>query len=328
MAQTMRAVVTVPGASGGRVEVREVQRPAAGPGQVLVKVHAAGVNRGEITALRALTAGSGGIGGVECAGEIVAVGDGVDGWRPGDAVMAHGRGAQAEYVAVDARTVMRKPPRLDWLEAAAFPNVFVTAHDALVVNGGLRHGEVALVNAASSGIGVAAIQVARWAGASRVIATSRSAAKLERLRPLGMTDGIVVDGSDAWVAQAMAATGGRGVDVIADCVGGPELAHHLKSLALDGRLVSIGRLAGKSGDCDLDFVALRRLRIIGVTFRTRTPEQTVACVQACARDLLGPLERGEIGMIVDRAFPLDAVADAHAWMIGNAQVGKILLSVG
>ena len=140
----MLAVWNVPGESGGRVEVRETQRPEPAPHEVLVKVHASAINRGEILAIRQLRTGSGGIGGIEFSGEVVATGADVSGWRAGDAVMGHGRGAQAEYVCVDARRLMRKPERLDWARAAAFVNVFTTAHDAMITNGGLQRGETVL----------------------------------------------------------------------------------------------------------------------------------------------------------------------------------------
>ncbi len=323
----MRAVWNVPGDSGGWVEVREVPRPSPQSHEVLVKVHASAINRGEILAIRQLRSGAGGIGGIEFAGEVVEAGSAVSGWRAGDAVMGHGRGAQAAYVCVDARRLMRKPERLDWAQAAAFVNVFITAHDAMITNGGLQRGETVLVNAASSGVGMAAIQIARWAGAGRVIATSGSAVKLDRLMPLGITHPVVVDGDGQWVEAVKAASAPDGVHLLVDCVGGSVIEHNLKVMALDGRLVSVGRLGGNSGPLDLDFLALRRLHLIGVTFRTRTEAQTIACFQACARDLLEPLERGVLEPIVDRVFPLEDIAAAHQWMLGNAQVGKIILQV-
>jgi NADPH:quinone reductase len=326
MSETMEAVCTIPGETGGRVEVRRVSVPAVGAGQLLVRVMAAGINRGEIVALTGLRAGSTGIGGIECAGEVAAVGTGVSGFRVGDAVMAHARGAQAQYVAVDSRAVMHKPARLDWQQAAAFPNVFTTAHDALITHGKLQRGEIALVNAASSGIGMAAIQIARWAGAAQVVATSRSADKLSQLMPLGITDAVVADG-DAWSERVLEVTGKHGVDVIADSIGASAFEPSLRCLALQGRLVNIGRLGGKMASIDLDYLALRRLHIIGVTFRTRTAEESIACVQACARDLLGPLEHGQLQPIVDRAFALNDIAKAHAYMLSNGQVGKIVLTV-
>jgi NADPH:quinone reductase-like Zn-dependent oxidoreductase len=323
----MKAVWSVPGEAGGRVEVREVPRPEPSAGQVRVRVRASAINRGELLALSALKTGTGAIGGVEFAGEVDALGPGVIGWKPGDAVMGHGRGAQAQYVCVDARALMPRPKRLDWHHAAAFPNVFTTAHDAMITNGSLARGEAVLVNAASSGIGMAALQIARWAGASTIIATSRSTDKLERLRPLGLTHAIRSDDQGAWVDQVATATGGRGVDLIVDSVGGGVFEANLRTMALDGRLIGVGRLGGRDARLDLDFLALRRLRLIGVTFRTRTAEQTLACVQACARDLLGPLEHGEINPVVDSVFPLASIAEAHNRMRSNQQIGKIVLDV-
>lgn len=322
----MRAAWASPGTTGGRVELREVPIPVPGPGQVLVRVRAAGVNRGELVALAALRSGQGAAGGVECSGVVAEIGTGVDGWRPGDEVMAYARGSQAEYVCVDQRLLMRKPARLGWEQAAAFPNVFTTAHDALISNARAQAGESVLINAASSGIGVAALQIARWANASAVIGVSRSPKKVERLRLLGLTDA-VIGTDDGFEDRVLSITSGRGVDVVIDCLGGDSLASNLRCMAVLGRLVSVGRLAGKYGSLDLDLLALRRLRLIGVTFRTRSAEETVACVQACARDLLTPLERGEIEPIVDRTFALERIADAHAYMASNEQIGKIVLRV-
>ena len=323
----MKAVFSVPGESGGRVELREVPRPDPGRGQVRVRVRASAINRGELLALAALKSGTGGIGGVEFAGEVDALGEGVSGWRVGDPVLGHGRSAQAQYVCADVRTVMRKPERLDWVRAAAFPNVFTTAHEAMITHGRLARGEAVLINAASSGIGMAAIQIARWAGAGRIIATSRSADKLERLRPLGLTDAICSDEQGRWIEQVMTVTGGRGVDLVVDSVGASVFEPNLRAMALEDRLIGVGRLGGRDARIDLDFLALRRLQLIGVTFRTRTVEQTVACVQACARDLLAPLGSGELEPVVDSVFPLAAIGQAHQRMLGNQQIGKIVLTV-
>jgi NADPH2:quinone reductase len=323
----MKAVWSVPGETGGRVEVREVPRPEPGPGQVRVRVRASAINRGELLALAALKTGSGAVGGVEFAGEIDALGAGVAGFRVGDPVMGHGRGAQAEYACVDIRALMAKPARMDWHQAAAFPNVFITAHDAMITNGALRAGEAVLVNAASSGIGMAALQIARWAGASTIIATSRSTDKLARLRSLGATHAIRTDEQGEWVAQVVEVTGGRGVDLVVDSVGAGVFEGNLRAMALDGRLIGVGRLGGRDARIDLDLLALRRLRLIGVTFRTRTPEQTLACIEACARDLLAPLERGELDPVVDSVYPLTDIAQAHERMRSNQQLGKIILDI-
>jgi len=290
-------------------------------------VRASAINRGELLALSALKTGTGSIGGVECAGEVDALGPGVAGWQVGDAVMGHGRGAQAQFACIDQRALMRKPPRLDWAQAAAFPNVFVTAHDALITHGNLCAGESVLINAASSGIGMAAIQIARWAGARSIIASSRSTDKFGRLSALGLTDTVLADDQGEWVKQVLELTGGAGVNLIIDSVGAAAFEANLRAMSIEGRLIGVGRLGGRDARIDLDWLALRRLRLIGVTFRTRSLDQTLDCVQACARDLLGPLERGEIQPVVDSVYDLEEIAAAHARMRSNQQVGKIVLSV-
>src|SRR5262245_53501643 len=236
----MRAALIIPGDKGGHVEVRDAPDLTLRAGQVLVRVRASGLNRGEIGQVKSLQIGNPSPIGVEFAGEVAAVGAGVSTWREGDRVMGHGRGGQAQYALADPRALMRVPPGLSWTEAASFPNVFVTAHDAVVTNGQLRAGESILVNAASSGIGLAAIQIAALLGARPVIATSRSASKIGKLSPYGVD--VAIDTScQLQVDAVMDATSGRGVDVIIDCVGGTVFEANLASLAVKGRLVNIGR---------------------------------------------------------------------------------------
>lgn len=329
MSQTMQAWFAVPGPEGAVFELRETPVPAPGPGQVVVAVRAAGVNRGELIrgaqlrpgASPAAPARAGG----EFAGEIVALGDGVSGWRRGDRVMGRAAGSYAECVAASQRALMRVPDGMRWAEAAAIPNVFVTAHDAVVTNAGLRPGESAMVTAGSSGVGTAAIQIARHLGADPVLATTRSPAKAAALRALGAHE--VIDTREAgWVDAVLRATSGRGVDVIIDHVGGPMLADNIRALALESRLVSVGRNAGRVGDCDLDEVARKRASIIGVTFRTRTPEQSLACSERFTAQLLDAVTKGTLKPVLDRTFPFPRLADAHKYMLSDAQTGKIVLT--
>jgi len=322
----MHAVRVIPAATGGRVEVQEVPQPVAGPRQVLVRVRASGLNRGEITQAKDRRSGEPITAGVEFAGEVAAVGAEVTGWQAGDRVMGHGRECQAQYVVSDPRALMRVPPGMSWIEAATFPNVFVTAHDALVTNGELKRGESVLVNGASGGVALAAIQIAALFGAKPVIATSRSAGKLARLTEFGVDVGI--DSAQQPLVEAvMAATGDRGVDVIVDTVGGSAFEQNMKSLAIKGRLVQVARLGGQTAQIDLSLLWLRRLKLVGVTFRTRTEEERLACIEACARDLLPHLAAGRIKPAVDRTFPLEQVVEAHAYMLGSTHFGKIVLTV-
>jgi NADPH2:quinone reductase len=331
MAETMKAWFTVPGPEGATRELRDTPVPSPAAGQVVVAVRAAGTNRGELIRGAALRAGDPSAkaarAGTEFAGEITAVGDGVTGWKERDRVMGRAVGSYAAYVAVPQRALMRIPDGMAWAEAAAIPNVFVTAHDALVTNAAMRPGESVVVTAGPSGVGTAAIQIARHLGANPVLATTRSPGKAAALRALGAHE--VVDTRDAgWADVVLRATAGRGVDVIIDHVGGPMLADNIRTLALKGRLVTVGRNAGRVGECDLDEIARKRASIIGVTFRTRTPEESLACGERFAAHLLDAFAKGALKPVLDRTFPLERLPDAHAYMLSDAQVGKIVLAIG
>jgi NADPH2:quinone reductase len=322
----MKAVRLVPGPEGGRFEVQEIPTPVAAPGQVLVRVRASALNRGEMMLAEILRSGEPITNGIEFAGEVAALGEGVTGWRIGDGVMGHAGGGQAQYVACDARALMPRPERLSWVEAASFPNVFITAHDAVVSNGELKAGETMLVNGASGGVAIAALQIGALSGA-KVIATSRSAEKLAKLRALGAHHTIDVSRqSQREVVHAI--TDGRGVDVIIDTLGGAVFEDNLKMLAVKGRLVHVSRPSGATAQIDLSELWAKRLKLVGVTFRSRTPTERLACVQDCARDVLPWLEAGRIQLPVDRVFPMDEVAAAYAYMAQDRHVGKIALAVG
>ena len=321
----MRAVMFVPRAGGASVEVGEVAQPSPAPGELLVRVRAAGLNRGEMSIRRSLTSGAPQQTGIEFAGEVAASGTGATRFKPGDRVMGHWRGGQAEFVAADERLLVPVPPRLSWIEAGAWLNVFVTAHDAIVSNAGLKAGESILINAASSGIGVAALQIARLLGAGMVIGSSRSSAKLEKLRQYGMHKGVLADAGAPAIAEV---TGGKGVDVLIDSVGGAALAQNLAALAVRGRMVSVGRLASNTGEIDLDLLALKRIRLIGVTFRTRSKEERIECVQRCATDLWQALADGRLQPVVHRSFRMEEVKAAHEYMERDEHIGKLVIEIG
>jgi len=324
--RAMQAWFTVPTPQGAVFELREAPMPAAGPGQVVVAVLAAGVNRGELIRAKEHRSGAAARAGGEFAGEIHAVGDGVTGWARGDRVMGRATGSYAPFVSAPARALMRIPDGMNWAEAAAIPNVFITAHDAIVTNAQAAPGESVIVTAGPSGVGTAAIQIAKHLGATPVLTTTRTPAKAAALRALGADD--VIDTREAgWADAVLRATGGRGVDVIIDHVGGAMLADNVKTLALKGRLVSVGRNASRVGDCDLDEIARKRARIIGVTFRTRTAEESLQCGERFAADLLAAFGKGTLRPLLDRAFPFARLADAHAYMLSDAQTGKIVLGV-
>jgi len=330
----VKAVMFVPRAGGADVEVREVEKPAPAAGEALVRVRAAGLNRGELVTRSLLVSGAPRPTGIEFAGEVAALGapQGKSGsrFKPGDRVMGHWQAGQAEYVAADERLLVPVPQRLSWIQAAAWLNVFVTAHDAIVTNAALKSGESILVNAASSGIGVAALQIARLIGAKPILASSRSKAKLAKLAAYGMQVGIEAGAGSA--AAVMEATGKKGVDVLVDSVGGgagPEsnAQSSMEAMAVLGRWVSVGRLGGNRGEIDLDMLAFKRVKLIGVTFRTRSKEERIACVQAAARDLWEALAEGRLEPAVHRVFPMSEVKAAHAEMEKNEHIGKLVLEI-
>lgn len=322
----MKAVMFVPHADGASVEVRDVPKPVPAPGEALIRVVAAGLNRGELATRSKLVSGVPQPNGIEFAGEVVELGENVSTVKVGDRVMGHWRAGQAEFVAADERLLVKIPPRLSWIEAAAWLNVFTTAHDAIVSNAKLAANEAILVNAASSGIGIAALQIARLYGARPIVGSSRSPNKLELLGAHGMEIGIDAT-SDRYVAAVKAATGGNGADVLIDSVGANILNRNLDCLALGGRMVSVGRLATESGDINLDLLALKRITLIGVTFRTRTLEQRIACVRRCAEDLWDALADGRLQPVVHGTFRMQDIAEAHAAMEKNQHVGKLVLEI-
>jgi NADPH:quinone reductase len=326
----MKALFTVPGPSGGIFEFRDIPTPAPGAAEVLIKVRASGTNRGELLARPLLRSDNPALrpmrSGGEFSGEVAALGEGVTNWKVGDRVMGRAIGSYAEYTVANQRALMRIPGKMAWAEAASIPNVFVTAHDAIVTNAQTKRGESLLITAGSSGVGTAAIQIARHLGATPIIATSRSPSKSAALRDLGANE-VIDPGTGKWVDAAMAATAKRGIDVIIDNVGGPMLADNIRALAIKGRLVSVGRNAGQVGDCNLDEVARKRVSIIGVTFRTRSLEESLICGERFAADLLGAFDTGALKPVLDRTFPFERIAEAHAYMLSDAQIGKIVVTM-
>lgn len=323
----MKAIVVVPGQDGPTLAVQSVREPQPGPADLLVAVKAAGVNRADLRRTQQHFAGGDlDIAGLEIAGEVIGVGAGVAGFAPGDRVMGMTRDGYAERAALDHRIALRVPPTMSWTDAASIPSWYLTAHDALVTNGALQPGEALLVLGAAAGVGIATIQVAKALGAHPVIGTSREAAKLARLKELCGLD-VGIDASSADIAGATkAATAGQGAALIIDNIGASTLAAAMQAAALKGRIVSVGRLGGLVGQIDLDLLALKRLRLIGVTHRTRTIEEKAALNRAFLADLWPALEAGGIRPVVDKVYPLDAALAAQEHMRGNAHLGKIVLT--
>ena len=326
----MKAAIMVPGVDGGRWDVRDMQRPVVTAGHVLVRVYASSLNRAEFRRLRTLRIRPGQAapearnGGGDAAGEVVEIGDGVSGIKPGDRVMGRCAGGFAEFALLDAREVMPAPEALSWEEAACVPVVFVVVHDALFISGQLRAGETVLVTAAPSGVGVAALLLGKFLGA-KVIGTSRSSVKLERLKAYGLDAGVVT-GSEGFGEAISRVIGDQGVDMVVDNIGGDVLVPCLNALAVGGRFVTIGRMSGvTTGELDVDRLAERRLHLYGVSNRLRTPGQRAESAKRFLTDLLPAMADGRLRPVIDRSFPLDEISVAGAWLEADQHVGKVLI---
>lgn len=307
------------------LEFREVPVPQPGAGEIVVRMRASSLNRGELLAAIGLhsldkpkPAGS------DVAGEVHAVGEGVTGVKPGDRIMGRSRGAFAEYALMPAHQAVPLPQRLDWEQAAAVPTVFVTAWETLCQYGRLKAGEWLLVAGASSGVGVACIQAAKVMGA-KVIGISGSSGKLQQLAALGMDIGIAVRGG-GFAAKALEATGGKGVNLAANLVGGSAFPDCLAALANQGRLGVVGYVDGAfESTIDLSAVHARRLEIFGVSNMHLTPAERAAAMAGFARDFLPALADGRIVPVVDKVFAFDDLPAAKAYVDSNAQIGKVVV---
>jgi putative PIG3 family NAD(P)H quinone oxidoreductase len=325
----MRAAVFDEPGDEDVLHVAEVAAPELGEGEVRFAVAAAGVNRADLLQRRGLyppPPGASEIIGLECAGTVTEVGNGVDGLAPGDRVMAllAGGGYATEAVAPSV-CVMRTPDALIDLEAAAVPEVFITAFLNLFLIGNLEPGATALIHGGSGGVGTAAIQLAKAADA-RVFVTAGSAERCQKCLDLG-ADGAFNHRQDDFLAATLDATDGHGVDVVLDCIGGPYLERHLDVLAPSGRLVVIGLQGGAKAELDLSRMMRKRLSITGSTLRARPIEEKGRIIEAFVKRFGPELMTGSIRPIVDRVLPLDEVSEAHRLLAAGEIFGKIVLAM-
>jgi len=305
----------------------EMPRPEPGPGQILIAVRAAGINRPDVAQRNGAyppPPGAPETLGLEAAGEVAALGEGAERWTVGDRVTALlGGGGYAEYAVVDARHALPIPAGLDFVEAAALPETVFTVFSNVFEIGALNAGETLLVHGATSGIGVTAIQLAKARGAM-VIATSRSAKKASQAEALGADLSLDVSGAD--FVEAVKAAGGA--DVVLEMVGGDYVAKDIAVLKPFGRLVFIAFLAGSKTAVDLMPVQIKQLTLTGSRLRPRGNDEKARLAAAVEREVWPLIESGAFRPIVDRTFPLRQAAEAHAWLEAGDHLGKVVLTVG
>ena len=310
------------------IEMREVDMPQVGAGQLLVKIHAAGLNRGEFIV------GPGPHGGLphakpigmEAAGEVVAIGAGVNGFAVGQRVMGRCPGGFSQFGLMSPLETMPMPDTFDWAQAAATPVTFMVAHDMLVAQGQLKAGEWLMVNGVSSGVGTACVQLAHMLGA-QTIGTSGSAEKLQKLKAHGLTEGRATRQPD-FFERTQESTAGKGVNLIVNTVGGSVLAEELRCLAYQGRLAIVGYVDGcLQAPLNLDTLHAQRLRIFGVSNRHRTPAERQAGVADFVTQYLPRFAQTGTRPLVDRVFAFNQLTQAKAYMQSDQQLGKIVLSV-
>jgi NADPH:quinone reductase len=326
----MRAIVIAKPGGPEVLELREAPDPAPSRGEVRVRVRASAVNRADLLQRLGVYPAPPGcppdIPGLEIAGEVDAVGEDVTELGVGDRVFGLvGGGGYAEYATAHARTLARMPAGMSFTDAAAVPEAFITAWDAMVDQGALAAGETVLVHAVGSGVGTAAIQIARAIGA-RVLGTARTAEKLERARPLGLEEGIVAEGG-TWSDEVRKRTAGRGVDVVVELVGGAYVAQDVSCLAEKGRIVVVGTMAGTQVELNLALLMHKRGEIRGTMLRARPLEEKILAARTFERHVVPLLARGALRPIVDRVMPLGQAGEAHRVMQSNDIFGKVVLEV-
>ena len=324
----MKAVVITQPGGPEVLEIQDVETPEPMGEQVRVRVRASGINRAELLqrmgGYPAPADSPQNIPGLEFAGEVDAVGSLVSKWKPGQRVMGLvGGGAQAEYLVTHEGLLLEIPANLDFIQASGIPEVFMTAHDALFTQAGLQMGERVLIHAAGSGVGTAAIQLARATGAT-TYGTSRTPAKLEAARGLGLNVGL---SDQNFASEIQRLTNGEGVHVVLDFVGAPYLEQNLQSLALWGRLVFLATMGGTHSNVNLGMLMQKRISMRGVTLRTRTLEEKMAVTRRFAAGVLPLLANGQVKPIIEQVYALEEIAEAHRAMGENRNFGKLIVTI-
>lgn len=310
--------------------LRDVDRPRTPErSEILVRVKAAGLNRADLLQTRGNYPPPSGyspnIPGLEFAGEIAEVGADPGDWKIGDRVFGITSGeSQAEYLLTHANLVAKIPDNLSFNQAAAIPEAFITAHDALVTQCEIARGEIVLIHAVGSGVGLAGLQIAKALGCS-VIGTSRTADKIERCLDFQLDKGISIDDPTVFAEDVLELTGGQGVDVILDLVGGAYFEQNLASLAQKGRVILVGLVSGAKAEVNLGVILRKRARVIGTVLRSRSDDEKAVATRNFVRDVVPLLSTGAIAPNLDRVFPAADVLAAYEYLESNASFGKIVL---
>ena len=319
------AVITRPG-EPEVLEIQDVEMPQPVGDQVRVRVRASGINRADLLqragGYPAPPGSPSNIPGLEFAGEVEAVGPLVRSWKVGQRVMGiAGGGGQAEYILSHEGLLVEIPENLDFVQAAGVPEVFITAHDALFTQAGLRMGERVLIHAAGSGVGTAAIQLAHAVGAT-TFGTSRTASKLERAKELGLDVGL---SDQNFAAEVNRLTHGAGVHVALDFMGASYIAQNLEALTTWGRLVFLATIGGAQANVNLALLMGKRIQMRGCTLRTRTLEEKLTVTRLFATQVVPLLAKGLVKPIVEQVYPLHEIAAAHTAMGENRNFGKLIV---
>jgi NADPH2:quinone reductase len=312
-------------------EVRDLPKPDPKPNEVLIRVRASSLNRADLLVASGHQHGSvGGVGariGLECSGEIEAVGSEVKDFKAGDRVLASAPGGFAEYAVTDASRAHRIPGNnMTYEQAACLPVALQTMHNAVITAGRLKRGETLLIQGASSGVGLMGMQIGKLMGASTIMGTSTNAQRRARLKEYGCDVAIDTTNPD-WPEDVKKATGGKGVDLIVDMISAPVANGNLEATKILGRIVNVGRLGGMKGEFDFDKHALKRIDYIGVTFRTRSPEEVREIVRALRADLWPAVEAGKLSLPIYKTYKLADIAEALEVMRANQHFGKIVISI-
>jgi NADPH2:quinone reductase len=312
-------------------EIRDVPPPMPGAGEVQIRVRASGLNRVDILMSRGRKHGSAGgpgaVLGLEWAGEVSALGEGVTSFKVGDRVMGSGGGAWAEYVCADAGRAAPIPAGMSFEEGSTLAVALQTMHDAIVTHGKLQRGGSILIQGASTGVGLMGLQIAKTMGAGLVIGSSTNPVRRARLAEFGAD--LAIDSRDpAWVEQVLEATGGKGVDAIVDQLSGYVANDNMRAAKVTGRIVNVGRLGGESGPFEFDLHAMRRIEYIGVTFRTRSKAEVAEIVSRWRADLWPAVESGALKLPIDSTFAFEQLGEALEHMRKNQHFGKVVLTLG